>query len=230
MRAAFTSAIVLSHVAALALAVYTMRTSGVRTEVLLYAFIIDYVLRLFTVRTFHIWLQPDSGDRLHAIATFLSRRPAKGQKPERFRDSNTGRPLGFAGYLVFMAMLLYFAFVLASVGGEGQFERPRANVLGDMNAAMTIAAIYWLNALVTRELVIHPNQSLIDNLGYNNRVIGLLAASILLGCVVFVVRKNMGYPASAWTVMGPLLVLRTIIDLRARLRHASPRTRPIPNL
>lgn len=219
----------LSHLAALALAVYAMRTSGVRTEVLLYAFIIDYAFRLFTVRTFHAWLQPESGDRLHNAAAFLSRRPAKGQKPEKLVDQNSGRPLGIVAYGFVMATLFYFAFVLANVNAEGEFGSTRSAILSDLNAAVIVAAIYWVNALLTRELMINPNQSLVDNLGYNNRVIGLLAASILVGGVVFLVRKKMGAPASAWTVMGPLLVWRTIIDLRARL-HASPRARPIPNL
>jgi hypothetical protein len=127
---------------------------------------------------------------------------------------------GLAGYALIMVMLFYFAFALANVDAEGQYGSTRAAMLNDLNAAIMIAAIYWVNALLTRSLVINPNQSLIDNLGYNNQVIGLLAVSILVGSGVFLVRKNMGYPASAWTVMSPLLVLRTIIDLRARLRQS----------
>jgi hypothetical protein len=214
----------------LALAVYTTRTSGVPTGVLVYAFVFDYVFRLITIRTLYVWLKGPRDDGFRSAALFLSRPPSAGHQSEPLVNESTGRPLGLAGYLAVVALLFFFVFVLANVNADRELAVDFATAADDLNWAVLIGAIYWVNGLLTRSIVIRPDQSFVKNLGYNTREVTWLAVAVLIGGAVVAFRQTLGLPESAWTVMGPLLVLRTITDLVARLRQSSPREAAIANL
>ena len=126
-------------------------------------------------------------------------------------------------------MLFYFNFVLANVDADQTLGVDRATAITAMNWALLIAAIYWVNGLLTRSIVIRLEQPLVANLGYNSKEVTLLSAAVLIGRAVVAVRQTPGLPASAWTVMGPLLALRTITDLFARLRRPSRWDARIPD-
>ena len=219
MRALTITFIVLSHAASLAFAVYTTQRSGVRTQVLLYAFIIDYILRLSSIQPLYFWSRSGKG-WVRAAASALSRRPATGEKPEPLVEQNSGRHLGLWGHLGLMALLSFFAFVLANVDADRQLESDLATVLDDLDWAIVLGVTYWVNALVTRIIVIDPNQLPTKSFGYNTRELGMLATAVLVGGAVVAVRQMNGYQASAWSVMGPLLAIRTMGDLHARLKRA----------
>lgn len=85
--------------------------------------------------------------------------------------------------------------------------------------ALTIT-FNWVNALLTRIIVIDPGRPPTKSFGYNTRELGMLATAVLVGGVVAAVRQMNGYQASAWSVMGPLLAIRTMGDLHARLKRA----------
>jgi hypothetical protein len=219
VRALTVAFIVLSHAASLAFAVYTTQRSGVRTQVLLYAFIIDYILRLSSIRPLYFWSRSDR-HWVRAAASALSRRPARGETAEPLVEQNSGRHLGLWGHLGLMALLSFFAFVLANVDADRQLGSDFATVLDDLDWAMAVGVTYWVNALVTRIVVIDPAQPPTKSFGYNTRELGILAVAVLVGGVVVAVRQMNGYQASAWSVMGPLLAIRTIGDLHARLKRA----------
>ena len=213
--------IVLSHAASLAFAVYTTQRSGVRTQVVLYAFIIDYILRLASIRPLHLWSRSDRR-WARAAASALSRQPTGGEKPAPLVEQNSGRFLGLWGHLGLMALLSYFAFVLANVDADRRLGSGLATVLDDLDWAIVVGITYWVNALVTRIIVIDSSQPPTKSFGYNTRELAILAAAVLVGGALVAVRQMNGYQASAWSVMGPLLVIRTLTDLHGRLKAAHP--------
>lgn len=188
---------------------------------LLYGFIIDYILRLSSIRPLYFGSHSDRG-WVRRAASALSRRPARGEKAQPLVEQNSGRVLGLSGHLGLMALLSYFAFVLANVDADRQLESDLATVLDDLDWAIAVGATYWVNALVTRMIVIDPGRPPTKSFGYNTRELGLLALAVLVGGVVVAVRQMNGYDSSAWSVMGPLLAIRTLGDLHARLKGAGP--------
>lgn len=219
MRALTVTLIVLSHAASLAFAVYTTQRSGVRTQVLLYAFIIDYILRLSSIRPLYFASRSEK-TWVRRAASALSRRPARGEEATPLVEQNSGRALGLWGHLGLMALLSYFAFVLANVDADRQLGSDLATVLDDLDWAVAVGVTYWVNALVTRMIVVDPGRPPTKSFGYNTGELSLLALAVLVGGVVVAVRQMNGYQASAWSVMGPLLVIRTLGDLHARLKSA----------
>ena len=104
MRATF---VVASHLLSLALAVYTTLTSGVPVEILLYAFLIDYILRLGTIKVLHAESAAARTGWVDTLAPYISRRPAPGQESHPVRDGEELEPSGWT----VMGPLLFFRFL-----------------------------------------------------------------------------------------------------------------------
>ena len=214
MRATF---VVASHLLSLALAVYTTLTSGVPVEILLYAFLIDYILRLGTIKVLHAELAAARTGWVNTLAPYISRRPAPGQESHPVRDGEGGPPADVIKYLVVLIALWFFAFVLMHVNAEREVDLTAQSGVADLRWALVIGAIYWVNSLMTRTMVIHPAEPVTRNFGYNSKEIVILAFAVLTGAVVVMVRQNMELEPSGWTVMGPLLFFRFLYDLWASL-------------
>ena len=137
-------------------------------------------------------------------------------------EQNSGQHLGLWGHLGVMTFLSFLAFVLANVDSDRQLGSDLPTVLDDLDWAIVLSVTYWVNALVTRIIVIDPARPPIKSFGYNTRELGILAVAVLVGGLVVVVRQMNGYDASAWSVMGPLLAIRTLGDLHARLKGPGP--------
>ena len=212
MHAVRVAFIFASHLLSLALAVYTTRTSGVPVVILFYAFFIDYVFRLITIQVLYADLSRSRGI-VHAIAPYISRLPRPGQESHPVRKGEGGPPAGITQYLIVMATCAFFAFVLMHVNSDRELELAPAAGASDLGWALLIGAIYWLNSLLNRTIVIHPGEPLNRNFGYNSNEVSILAFSVLTGAVVVGVRQNMGLAASGWTVMGPMLFFRFLFDL-----------------
>ena len=121
----------------------------------------------------------------------------------------------------------YFAFVLANVDADRQLGSDLATVLDDLDWAIVVGVTYWVNALVTRVIVIDPGPTADEEFRIQHaRAQNVLAVAVLVGGAVVVVRQTNGYDASAWSVMGPLLAIRAMGDLHARLKGASRYTPP----
>lgn len=218
MRELHVYLVVASHIASLAFAVHTTLTSGVRPHILLYAFLIDYLLRLGTIRALHRSAASPAGGWLRAVAPYVSRRPADGQPSYPITEGESGRPTGLSGYLIVMAACSFFAFMLANVDSDRELALDLATGVNDVSWAMVIGTVYWVNSLIARTMVIHPGQALSTNFGYNSREVTVLALAVLTGGVVVVARQALDYGASAWAVMGPLLAFRTAYDLSLSLQ------------
>lgn len=214
MRAAF---IVASHLLSLALAIYTTLTSGVPVEILLYAFLIDYILRLGTIKVLHAELAAARTGWVDTLAPYVSRRPAPGQQSHPVRDGEAGPPADIIKYFVVLMVLWFFAFVLMHVNADREIDLTGQSGVADLRWALLIGAIYWVNSLLTRTMVIHPAEPVTSNFGYNSKEIVILAFAVLTGAVVVMARQNMGLAPSGWTVMGPLLFFRFLYDLWASL-------------
>jgi hypothetical protein len=226
MRAALIFA---SHLFSLALAVYTTRSSGVPVEILLYAFLIDYLLRLGTIHVLHAELAAARPGWVEALAPYISRLPTPGQQSHPVRDGEGGPPADVIKYFVVMIALWFFAFVLMHVNADREIDFTAQAGVNDLVWALVIGAIYWVNSLLTRTMVIHPREPVTRNFGYNSKEVTILALAVLTGAVVVMVRQNMALEPSGWTVMGPLLFFRFLYDLWASLDamgEAETRTTP----
>ena len=217
MRALHVAFVFASHVLSLALAVYTTQRSGVPVEILLYAFLIDYALRLAAIHTLHAGLGSPTPSLIAALAPFISRRPAPGQTSQPVRDGENGPPAQIGKYFFALAVLAFFAFALMNVNADKQIDLTPAAAARDMVWALAIGALYWINSLLTRTMVINPDDSLVKNLGYNTKEVVILSFAVLTGGAVVAVRQGMDMGPSAWTVMGPLLLFRFLYDLSASL-------------
>lgn len=206
-----------SHLLSLALAVYTTRSSGVRVEVLLYAFVIDYLFRLGTIQFLYGELKRGEASSVSALAPYVSRRPAPDQESHPLQDGEGGPPARLGSYLVVMAICAFFAFILANVDADREIRLTPGSAVEDLSWALLIAAIYWVNGLLTRVIVIHPAEPLARNLGYNTREMTILALAVLTGGLVVAYRQNAGLEQSAWAVMGPLMGFKFLYELWASL-------------
>ena len=211
-----------SHLASLLLAIYSLRAGGVGVQVLLYAFVIDYLLRLTSIIALHAGMRSSQPGWLGMIAPLVSRRPRAHQTSNPMRMGDGGPPARFSVYLAVLIFLGYLAFVLANVGPDRRLHLARADALYDLSWAIVIGALYWVNGLLTRSSVIDPQLPLSQNLGYNTREVTVLALSVLTAAAIVVYRQNADLPASPWTVMGPLLGWRFIYDVSTDL-NALPR-------
>lgn len=207
----------------LGLAVYTTRTSGVPVEILLYAFLIDYVLRLGSIQLLHAAISSGRRTFLHAIAPYVSRQPAPRQQPFPVLEREGGPPARFRTYLFVIAFISYLAFVLMNVDADKEISlTPEAGVR-DLSWALVIGSIYWINSLLTRTMVIRPSESVTRNFGYNSKELTIISLAVLTGGLIVAVRQGMDLGPSGWTVMGPLLFFRFLYDLWASLEGSSNR-------
>ena len=189
--------IVLSHAASLAFAIYTTQRSGVRTQVVLYTFIIDYILRLVFDPAVVLLVTLGRTVGLRAAASALSRQPGE----RREAGAARGTELGPASWVcargvtsALMALLSYFAFVLANVDADRQLGSDLATVLDDLDWAIVVGITYWVNALVDPD---HRDRS---EAGRRRRVSdttrassAILAVAVLVGGAVVAVRQMNGY-------------------------------------
>jgi hypothetical protein len=214
-------AIVLGNLAALAGAVFGVVRSGERPQVLLYAFIYDCVLRLFTIETL---TQPFSRyGWLTRVAPLISSPPADGQQSSPFIDEETKRPIGFGGYVVVIAFLAVLTFVLSHVNAEREIEIDLTSFSSELRWGLALGLMYWLQSVASRAIVIDPGASREINFGYNVRELVVFAFAVLTAGAVVMIRQIAGRPPTGWVVLGPLLAFRFLFDLLLGLRLAKTR-------
>jgi hypothetical protein len=93
-------------------------------------------------------------------------------------------------------------------------------LIRDLRWAVSLAAVYWVQAMIAQAIVIDPAASIETNLGYNNHDLTLLAFAMLGAGAVVVTRQMAGTTSSGWVVLGPLLLFRFLFDLSAARRAA----------
>jgi hypothetical protein len=216
MRRPARTEIILVHAAGLALTIYTIVRAGDRPQVLLYAFILDYALRLVTIQLLTRRAAP--------LAPFFSSPPGPADASTPLRHERSGIAAGGPTYAMVMAFLASVGFVLANVNQHHAIDVDAATLATDAAAALKLAAIYWVEGLLSRTTVLVLNAPLDVNLGYNTREIVVLAFAVLAAGGVVIVRQSRGLGSSGWALLAPLLAFRTLYDLSAALRSPNNRS------
>ena len=177
----------------------------------------DYTLRLVTIGLLHPAMAARTPTLLSAIASAITRQPAPGQQSYPVTQGEGGPPAHIGWYLLLLAVLLFFAFVMMNVNADHEIDLTLEMGARDLWWALLIGVIYWINSLLTRTIVIHPHEPVSRNFGYNSKEVTILALAVLTGGVVVAVRQTMGLEPSGWTVMGPLLFFRFLYDVLSSL-------------
>ncbi|SRR6266851_5449516 len=216
--------VVVMHLATLVLVVFGILRSGERPPVLVYAWVLDYALRLITLR---LMLQALSAGNagLGALVSAVSTPPDPGERSSPLTDEATGRPVAFPGYLIVVSFLATIAFVLANVNAQKQVDLDAATLVHDLRWAGWLAMMYWAQGLASRTIVIDPGAPRELNLGYNAGDLRLLAVAVLAAGAAAAVRQTAGMASSGWVVLGPLLGVRFLFDLTSALRASALRLR-----
>ena len=201
------------HAVGLALTVLGIVRSGERPPVLVYQFILAYTLRLVTIRLMQQAFARNN-PALTASLAALTTTPAPGEFSQPLKDEVSHQLVGFPTYLVILAFLGTLAFVLTNVNARHEIDVDAATLIRDVSWAGVLAAMYLVEGLMSRTIVIDPAASIETNLGYNNRDLTLLAFAVLGAGAVVVVRQVTGRTSSGWVVLGPLLVCRFLFDLK----------------
>jgi hypothetical protein len=133
------------HVVSLAVLIAGIVRSGERPQVLLYAFIFDYGLRLLTISTA---TQVMSGrmPTLGWLASCVCSPPMAGERSSPVTEEGSGRPVGLSGYLVLLALFGSFGFVLSNVNAQRALDLDGATLMHDVRWAAVLALTYWLQA------------------------------------------------------------------------------------
>jgi hypothetical protein len=215
----FTLYIVAVHLASLALAVAGVIRAGDRAQVLVYAFILEYALRLTTVFAVTRTLAMDGSSLLSRLAPLICRLPAGAAESQPIRYEGSQQTAGPGAYAFTVGFFAFLAFVLGNVNADRELDLDLARVEEDLQWAAGLAIVYWVQSLLSRTTVIDPLARWDVNVGYNTREITILALSVLFAGTVVVVRQANDLPASGWTVLGPLFVFRFLYDLYAALPH-----------
>ena len=212
-------AIVFANLAVLAGAVFGVMRSGQRPQVLLYAFIVDYVLRLLTIETLTGALRDDGRAWLRRLVPLLSSPPtAEGPASHPFVDEQTKRPVGLGGYVVVTAFLAVMTFILSHVTARHDVEIDLPTFVNDVRWAAALGVVYWVQCLASRAIVIDPAASREINYGFGSRDLIVFMLAILTAAGVVALRQASGRPPTGWVVLGPLLAFRFVFDLALALR------------
>jgi hypothetical protein len=222
----FTFYIVVVHVAGLALAIAGVVRAGDRPQVLVYAFILEYGLRLATVFAVTRTLAAREDSLLLRLAPLVSRLPPASAKSQPIRYEGSQQAAGPGAYFFTVIFLAFLAVVLGNVNADRELDLDAIRFEQDLQWASGLAIIYWLQSLLTRTTVIDPKARWDVNVGYNTRELTILAVSVLVAGMVVVVRQANDLPSSGWTVLGPLFALRFLYDLWSALPQADREPEP----
>jgi hypothetical protein len=214
--------IVLLHTGGLAATIFTLVRSGARPQILLFAYIFDYLFRLRTIAAILQSLRREDFDGWRGALQLVHHPPPPGQPASPITWADSGRPAGLGGYLYAMAILAFLSLVLSYVGPTHELDVDAADLWRDLGWGAVLGLIYWAQSLASRMIAIDPAASLETNLGYNSREIPLLSFALLTGAVVVIVRQANEMPASGWAVFAPLLAYRFVSDLRLALKVNKP--------
>ncbi len=204
--------VVLVNLSGLAFVIFGIVRSGERPQVLLYAFILTYVAQLFTIETL-INLNRTGSPRWRRVVRRLTSPPEPGREPYPVTNESTGQATGLGGYLFVTAVFSFFGFMLANVNADRELDLDAETLASDMVWALFVTAVYWVQDLASRSLVIDFAAPRRVNHGYNTKAVAVLALGVLTAGAVVVVRQELGQGPSGWVVLGPLLAWRTLYDI-----------------
>jgi hypothetical protein len=184
--------------------------AGERPEVLVYAFILDFLLRLLTIRALVTALKIDV---LAPLVPYVAPPPDPDTPSYAPVYEETRQPIRFSTYILVVTALAAMAFVLVNVGADKQLHIDAAALMRDVRWSGRLAVVYWVQALVGRTITIDPAAPTELNLGYNARDIAILAFAVLAAGAAVAWRQTSGMNGSGWVVLAPLIVVRFLFDV-----------------
>jgi hypothetical protein len=214
--------IVAVNLIGLALAFLGIVRSGERTTVLVYAFILEFLLRLVTIQVMQRALQANT---LESVIAAMTMPPAPRQRSYAPYHEDTRRPIPFHTYIIVVLLLAWMAFVIVNVGVDQQLHLDPDMLVRDLRWAFALAGIYWLEGLIGRTITIDRDAPSELNLGYNARDLVILAFAVLTAGWGVLARRIWRLDSSGWVVLAPLLVVRFFFDVSSA-RSAAKRARP----
>jgi len=214
--------ILLVHFIGLALAFFGILRSGERPPVLVYAFILEFLLRLVTIQ---LMLRAVRTNTVARAISHLTLPPEPGQVSYGPVFEDTRQPIPFRTYVLVVLTFGAMAFVLVNVGADREIHMDVATFLRDLRWASLLAATYWAQGLIARTITLDPAAPPELNLGYNARDLVILTFALLTAGAAVVARQMSGLNSSGWVLLAPLLVVRFFFDVSSA-RSAAKRARP----
>jgi hypothetical protein len=211
------------QVVALVVAVWGSLRSGERPQVLIYAFVVEYLFRVAAIAWFAHALASRHRSVLSDLAPFVCRLPRAGERSAPLtRQHAGGAPAGAWTYVWVVLFLGALAFVLSHVNADKKLDVDGQMIGSDVMWGFALATTYLAQSLFTRALVVDPDASPPVNLGYNTRELTLLACAVLVAGVVVMIRQANGLPASGWVLFGPLIAIRFVYDVSTLFVASEP--------
>ena len=165
---------------------------------LVYAFILEYGLRLATVFAMTRALAAREDSLLLRLAPLISRLPPASAESQPIRYEGSQQAAGPGAYFFTVIFLAFLAVVLGNVNADRELDLDAIRFEQDLQWASGLAIIYWVQSLLTRTTVIDPKARWDVNVGYNTRELTVLAVAVLVAGMVVVVRQANDLPASGW--------------------------------
>jgi len=214
--------IVLVPLIGLALTFVGILRSGERPPVLVYAFIIEFLLRLVTIQ---VMMRALKANTLESPISYVTVPPEPGQRSYAPVYEETRQPIPFHTYIIIVLVLAAMAFVVVNVGADKEIHVDAEALVRDLRWASALAAIYWVEGLIGRTITIDRHAPSELNLGYNARDLVILAFAVLTAGSAVAARQMSGLNSSGWVVLAPLLVVRFFFDVSSARSAATKRAR-----
>lgn len=159
-------------VSSLALAIL----SGQNPRIIIYALIFGLIWRFLTA-----WLMTAFIRKTPELVFAISREPLPHEKLRRNKNPHTGKYFkeGFFSYLFGILTMAFMIGVLQYMGNGPGFIK--SNILiPEVLWGLGISVLYWVEDIVTNNIIIHPQKDVSDNLNYNSGGYKFLLASIFI--------------------------------------------------
>lgn len=209
--------VILVNTAVLAITVYTLVQSGTNPRALVFAFFISTILRLVTVDALVRISKDLLWPSIKPWLDYLCSPAIKDQSSYAWKDGGTGKKTDLSGYLFIMAVIGLFTFTFVHVNKNRQLDFEWIIFINEMKWAFLYAFFYWSQDIVFKEIVINPDHTIDDNLGYNVLdVLILTFAMFICGGLIAFLQANK-VDISSWLFIGPLLFIKHFRDVSAGL-------------
>jgi hypothetical protein len=182
-------------------------------RILSFALILVTLSRLLTVQWMNRLNRLGNDAWVELLQSKFFRPPPRGARPPYYTDGDSGRPVGFGGYLLVVVAVFGTAFLLLHVDARHKLSFSWTVFHTEIGWALLIALVYWVTDLIGRDMVFDAGRPPIDNLAFNNSSLTLLAIAVLLaaGLVVFFQAQNLD--PNPWVFYGPVLALVHLTEI-----------------
>jgi hypothetical protein len=191
-----------SHAATAAAVVASVDYSGESPRIAIYGFYFHYVCLLLTA-----WacmrMHGSGRAALQRVARALTRPPRPGRPSTPVTEG--GRPARFRAYLIVMAALSWFTFVMVNVADQ-EIVTPGPVIRDELRWGLAVAAIWWLQDLWDRRVVMRFEEPLTTNLGWNSQGTTVGALAVLTGGIGSAVAE------SPWPCFVALLFFKHLCE------------------